>query len=203
MIQLIQKGWASKKEVTIEDDGLLINTKDIKEDLEYRIRFEELGFDIIKKRVKSANIPFYIFLVFDLLYIGLIISSIIDKEPFSQQLFWVGALGFFSIMTVMSFYSRNKDVIYLTGGQKALELLAVKPDKESVSAFIEAVHKAMRLHYKNKYTSFDPDTPYEVKQSQLSWLKEIKAINSTEYEELLKESKTENIIGYKRPNWGE
>ena len=48
MIQLIQETWTNRKEVTIEDDSLLIKTKNIREDLEYKIKFEELGFDTEK-----------------------------------------------------------------------------------------------------------------------------------------------------------
>jgi hypothetical protein len=200
MAQLIQKTWSTRKEIVIENEGLLVKTKNIREDIEYKIKLEELGFDIVKKRVKTANVPFYCFLIFDLLYIGLLIDSVINKEPLSHQLFWMGALLFFSFMAGAAFYNRNKDVIYLTGGPKVLELLAKKPDATSVASFIDAIHAAMRQHYKNKYATFDLDTPYELRLNQLKWLKEIKAITDMEYNELLNRMKKDTFIGFQRPN---
>jgi hypothetical protein len=199
MKQLKQKTLTTKKEILIESDSLLIKTKNIREDLEYKIKFDELGFDTVKKRVKTANIPFYGFLLFDLFYVGLIINSVMSHEPFKQQLFWLFALLFFSAMTIAAYYNRNKDVIYLTGGQKVLELLTAKPNPETVNSFIESIHKAMRQYFKNKYSNFEPDTPYEFKVNQLKWLKEIKALTDEEYKELLNNTKTDNIIGFQRP----
>lgn len=200
MTQITQKTFTTKKEVFIESDCLLIKTKNIREDLEYKIKLEELGFDTVKKRVKTANIPFFAFLLFDLFYIGLIISSVINQEPFKHQLFWLFALLFFSIMTIVTYYNRNKDVIYLTGGQKVLELLASRPDKQTVNTFIESIHKAMRQHFRCKFTKFDSDTPYEFRLNQLKWLNEIKVLSDEEYNELLNNAKTDNIIGFQRPS---
>ena len=196
MLKLAQKTFLTKKEVIIESDSLFIKTKNIREDLEYKIKFEDLGFDTFKKRVKTANIPFYFFLLFDLFYLGLIISSIASHEPFKQQLFWIFALIFFSVLTIITYYNQNKDVIYLTGGQMVLELLAKKPDSETVNKFIETIHNSMRQHFKSKYSKFDPDIPYEIRINQLKWLKEIKALTEEEYKELFNNSKTDNIIGF-------
>lgn len=200
MTELIQKTWFNKKEVTIEYDRLLIKSKNIREDLEYKIKFEELGFETVKKRIKTANIPFYAFLVFDSLYVGLIVNSIANKEPYTQQIFWVFALIVFSIITIVAYCNRNKNIIYLTGGQKVLELLAEKPDEKTVRMFIETIHKSIRVFYKNKYSKFDADTPLDIKVNQLKWLKEIKALTVIEYEELLDKTKLDTIIGFNRPN---
>lgn len=200
MAQLIQKTWTTRKEITIEEDSLLIKTKNIREDVEYTIKLEALGFDIVKKRIKTANVPFYCFLVFNFLYVGLLIDAVLEKEPLSHQLFWLGALLFFSLLTILAFYNRNKDVVYLTGGQKVLELLAKKPNPFTVTVFIEAIHQAMRQHYKAQYLNVDPDTPYQVRVNQLKWLKEIKAITETEYSELLDALKKEILIGYQGLN---
>ncbi len=200
MTEITQKTLTTKKEVFIESDRLLIKTKNIREDLEYKIKFEELGFDIVRQRVKTANIPFYAFLLFDLFYVGLIINSVTSQEPFKQQLFWFFALLLFSIMTIAAYYNRNKDVIYLTGGQKVLELLAARPDTQTVNEFIECIHKTMRQHFRSKFTKFDPDTPYEFRQNQLKWLKEIKALSDEEYNDILNSAKTDHIIGFQRPS---
>ena len=196
MTGILQKTLMTQKEVLIESEGLLVRTKSIREDLEFRIRFEELGFDMVKKRIKTANFPFYFFLAFDLLYVCLLMQAIISKAPFQQQLFWLGALLVFVIFTIGAYYNRNKDVIYLTGGSKVLELMAAKPDAATVTLFIAAVHQAMRQHYKIKYTRFDADTTYEMKVHQLKWLKEMKVLTEEEYSAWLQTIKTDQIIGF-------
>ena len=198
MRQLTQKNWTTKKEITVERDSLTVRTKNIREDLEYKIKFEELGFDTVKKRVKSANIPFFIFLLFDLLYVGFLINSVANQEPLNKQIFWTGALIFFSIITVVAFYNRNKDVIYLTGGQKVLELLSATPDTATVASFVDTVHHSMRDYYKIKFTTFDPNLSNDIRLSQLRWLKDIKAITDKEYQDLVDRNKTDNIIGFQR-----
>ena len=69
-------------------------------------------------------------------------------------------------------------------GQKILELLSAKPDKQTVLLFIDEIHAAIRAYYKNKYTHFDSSIPYDVKISTLNWPKEMKAITGEEHEEL-------------------
>jgi len=196
MTEILQKTLTTQKEVLIESEGIFVRSKSIREDLEFRIRFEELGFDTVRKRIKTANFPFYFFLAFDLLYVYLLIQAMISKAPFQQQLFWLGALLFFVIFTIGAYCSRNKDVIYLTGGSQVLELLATKPDAATVTAFIAAVHQAMRQHYKIKYTRFDADTTYEMKVQQLKWLKEMKVLTDEEYSTWLQTIKTDQIIGF-------
>lgn len=203
MEHLTQKYWANKKDITIEHDSLTIKTSTISEDLEYKIKFEQLGFDIVKKRIKSANFPFFVFLFLTLLSISLIINSIVNHETFSEKSFWAGAFLFFSFMTIAGYKNRNKEVIYLTGGQHSLELHATKPDKLTVSLFIDKIHKSMRQYFKAKYTTFDPGITNEQRTNQIIWLKDIKAISDKEYLDLVDKSKTESIIGFQRPKLNE
>ena len=200
MTYLLQKTLLTTKKVAIESDQLRVQTKDLREDLEYTIKFEELGFELVKKRVKSANIPFYCFLVFDLFYVGLLSTSVACKEPFEQQLFWLGALLFFSVLTVLAFYSRNKDVVYLTGGKQTLELFATRPDKHIVAAFIASIHQAMRRYYKEKAACFDQNLPYEVRLARLEWLSEKQVISLNEYRNLLHAMRRETFLGFPRPS---
>jgi hypothetical protein len=200
MTSLLQKTLLITKRVVIESDRLRVQTKDLREELEYSIQFEKSGFYLVKKRVKSANIPFYCFLVFDLLYVWLLITSVASKEPFKQQLFWLGALLFFSVMTVLAFYSRNKDVIYLTGGQRTFELFATRPDSRTVLAFIGFIHQAMRHYYKDKAACFDQNLPYELRLARLEWLSEKQVISLNEYRNLLHAMRRETILGFPSPS---
>ena len=198
MKQLIQKTLTSKKSVHIEAEGVFIQDKSLLEDLDYKIKFEELGFDIVRKRSKNANIAFYFFVLFDILYTVLLVISVVDRDPFKQQLFWVFALLLFAGITIAAYFNKNKSTTYLTGGQKILVLLSANPNVEMVNIFIDEIHQAMRFYLKKKFSTFDFDTPYEQKVSQLKWLREMKIITEEEYKELLDDTKINNIIGFGR-----
>ena len=64
-----QKTLTVFKSFRAGSDRLFVNTKNLHEELSYTIRFDDMGFDIVRKRNKTANIPFYIFLAFDVLYL--------------------------------------------------------------------------------------------------------------------------------------
>ena len=200
MQQLKQKNWSATKEIIIENDCLNIKTKNFKEELEYKIKFDELGFEIFKKREKVTVFPFIFFVSFTLVYIGFSISSFINNEPFGEQMFWIFATGLFMALAIVVYSKRNKDLVYLTGGRKSLELMTNKPDKQSVNLFIESIHKAMRQYYKDKYCKFENDITYEVRMHRLKWLKEIQVLTEKEFDELVEETKTVNIIGFQRQN---
>jgi hypothetical protein len=162
-------------------DRLFVNTKNLHEELSYTIRFEDMGFDILRKRNKTANIPFYAFLAFDVLYLWLLIHSVMDHEIFFKQLFWAAALLLFVALSIGSYSNRNKETIFLTGGSSIVELLATKPSADAVQRFIQDLHAHMRTYYKQKYLADDLVTPPDVRLQQLKWLVEIKAITESEY----------------------
>ena len=195
--RLIQKSWTSKKEISIEADHIAIHTKTIKDEIEYTIKLGELGFETIKRTDKTANLSCYTFLVFTVLDIYLIVTTWYNKGSLAELILWLFGFIFFGVLSFYSFTQRNKEVIYLGGGQKILELLAAKPDKQTVLLFIDDIHAAIRTYYKTKYTRFDSSIPYDVKISTLKWLKEMQAITDDEFEELSTRQKTESIIGFK------
>jgi hypothetical protein len=196
--QLIQKGWSLKNEVNIEDNHLTVKRKTQKEDLDYQIKFEELGFELFKKVDRSTNFGFYFFGISNILMIYGLFKAITGHEPLSSILICISCIVLFGFLCVSAYKERNKEIIYLSGGSKALELLATDPDRETVSAFIDDIHNAMRAYYRRIYTDFEEDTPYEEKLAVLKWLREIKSITDEEFNELKATYKTDNIIGFKR-----
>jgi hypothetical protein len=195
--RLIQKSWTSKKEISIEADHIAIRTKTIKDEMEYTIKLGELGFETIRRTDKTANLSCYTFLVFTALDTYLLVTTWYHQGPMAELLLWLFGFIFFAALSLYSFTQRNKEIIYLGGGQKILELLAAKPDRQTVLLFVDEIHAAIRAYYKNKYTRFDSSIPYDVRISTLSWLKEMKAITSEEFEDLSTQQKPESIIGFK------
>jgi hypothetical protein len=196
--KLIQKGWSAQNEITIGEDHLKVISKTIKEDLEYTISFQDLGFETVRKIDRSTNFGFYFFLIATLVFLYAIVKAIYTHESLSSIL-----IGFFVVILTgflsLSAYKRsNKKIIYLSGGTKVLELLDTKPDPQTLSVFIDEVHNAIRAYYKRVNTDFDDNTPYEERLFVLKWLKEMKSITDEEFNELKATYKTDNIIGFKR-----
>lgn len=193
-MELHQKTFGDKRHFKLSDDRVYIKTSTFKENLEYSLKYDELGFDIFKKRDKNAQGAFYAFIAFDILYIYLLITSILDKDKPSMIAFWVAALLLFGLFTILSFQSRHKNLVYLTGGFKVLELMNDKPNESEVSNFIEQIHAKMKSYLKEKHIQIDTTMPKEYHISQFKWLKEIKAINHEEYEELIQELDTKYLL---------
>ncbi|AWM32105.1 hypothetical protein [Hymenobacter nivis] len=198
MEQLLQKTLTSIKTVRITPTGLRVQTKNLREELDYTLQFDDLGFDTVRQRVKSANLPFYCFLVFDGLYVWLLVTSVRHHEPFKQQLFWLGALLFFSALTGFAFFHRNKDVVHLTGGARTLELLATRPDAPRVALFIAAVHQAMRDYHKARYAALDAHLPYAARLGRLQELRERHVVSDEEYRTLRDAMHWSNVLSFPR-----
>jgi hypothetical protein len=132
-MELSQKTLNDKRTFQILEDRIFIKTWSFKENLEYSIKFDELGFDIFRKKEKRTLTAFYIFLALDALYISLLIISILDKDKMIG--FWVATLLFFIPLTILSYIQRYKNLVYLTGGSKNLELMNDKPNLETVNNF--------------------------------------------------------------------
>jgi len=196
--QMIQKGWDIKNIITISSDHIKFQKKSLKEDLEYTVKFEELGFDMFRKINRQGNFAFYIFLAFTLLPVYEVIYGFYTHIPLSEILSWCLGIVFFGGLCFSMFMQRNQETIFLTGGKKTLELIADKPDKQTVLDFIDEIHNASRAYYKDKYLNFDEGTPYEDMVYVLKFLKEIKSITTEEFDVLIAKYKTENIIGFNR-----
>lgn len=185
MKEIKQKHLFTKKEFLLTRKGIRVISKAINENLEYTIKYEELGFDIIKKRDKTAIVPAIILSFFFLLELYLLFDAILHRERAALVVMWLLSAVFFGVVTSLAFYQTNKDMVYLTGGTKVLSLLRNKPSEELVNQFILAIYKAMRTHYRNKYAGINSYQPQEVQIENLRWLKDIGAIDDDEHDDLL------------------
>lgn len=192
---LIQKYWSSGKEFKITNNGVQVKIKEFNEDLEYNVKFDELGFDIQKRKVKNGQYAFYFFVILTPLYGWLLIESFLDNSTLQMKLIWIFGLILFLMLAIFSFIDRKRSIIYLTGGLKALELFGAKPDEDTVQKFIDILHQSMREYYRSKYTKLDLGTPLEVYIQNLKWLNEMQVISKSEFEQLFELAKTQNLLG--------
>lgn len=82
-------------------------------------------------------------------------------------LMWMSCSVFFGLLAGLAFYQTNKDVVYLTGGSKVLELLRDKPSVEVVDNFIRIVHARIRAFNRSKYAVVYKHLPQDVQIERL------------------------------------
>ncbi|RDC62365.1 hypothetical protein [Adhaeribacter pallidiroseus] len=159
MKELKQKHLFTKKEFLLTPKSIRVICKSIKEDLEYTIKYDQLGFDIVKRHDKTAILPAIFLSFFFLLDLYLLVDALIHRERTAIVVMWLLSAVFFGVITGLAFYQTNKNRVYLTGGAKVLSLLRAKPSEAEVDLFIEATLKAIRTYHRNKFAGINSYQP--------------------------------------------
>ena len=101
--------------------------------------------------------------------------------------FWAFASAFFLGVYLLARFSRKKNLVYITGGTKSLELYQDRPNIETADKFIKELQYRIRKAYKSEYLRFDKSTPFEAKKYQIDWLSSINVLSEQEAIKLLEE----------------
>ena len=167
-------------------DSISISQKSWTDSTEYKIKFDELGFDVIKEKSKKLLWVSPLFLVLSSFQIYLIIDNLNNNGHYIDLGFKVlGFLGFFGgfIHCIFSKF----ETVYCTGGKYVLTLDASKPNTEKVYLFVNKIHEAMKKFYKEKYGKIDSVFDKSDSQNNFLWLKSNKIITEIEYNNLIEE----------------
>jgi hypothetical protein len=183
MMQLKQRFLFTKKELYLERTGVKVISKSLQENLEYTIKYEELGFDQVKKQVKGGLVGAIFFGLLVVLDLFLLVDSFFNQPDVALQVMWALIGVFFGTMMVVALMQNYRKVIYLTGGTKALELLTNKPSTQEVNAFIDALYDRIKGVYKTKYAVIDPNLPEDFMMERINWLFEMGVITKEEQED--------------------
>ncbi|GEO08812.1 hypothetical protein [Segetibacter aerophilus] len=176
---LEQKRGFNYRRHTLFADKVLVETKSTSKIDKYEVRIEKLGF---QTQYQADNtMPGKIFLVVCILIpVALTISELLLHNVGMRNLIvnyvcWLG-------LAIFSIFKQHQDDIYLVGGDKNLVFYRNIPSEQKVLEFIELVIKATKDNIKNKYLTFDPNTPDEEYIARLNWLKETDMITEEELE---------------------
>ncbi|WP_205502217.1 hypothetical protein [Rufibacter psychrotolerans] len=194
MNQLTQRTLFSKKEFTLGSTGVHVVSHSLRENLEYTVRYEDLGFDLVKRREKTALVPAILLSLFFFLEAYLLVDSIYHQQRPAEIIMWALSAAFFGVVAGMAFFQNNKDTVYLTGGAKVLEFSRHKPSTEAVETFIYHVHAQIRAFYKRKYGVIDPNLPQDVLWERFKWLQEIGVITQEELEDLYMQLQINDLL---------
>jgi hypothetical protein len=199
-VTLEQRNGFERKIFTLEAEYINIIEKKLGERKEYKVRYDQLGFDMMTKvDAKTAYAP-YIFGSFVVLFLVGFISSIANPQPDSVRIavILVICAVFFSVLLVLSWFDRRKEYTYMGGGERTLELFSKKPDREIVAQFVDEIFSRMRSEHLERYQErFDEIYSIEAHHQWLDYLLKIKAISKEEKKEYLARARSNsNVIGF-------
>ncbi|WP_247233666.1 hypothetical protein [Telluribacter sp. SYSU D00476] len=186
MDTLEQKRLFTKKIFTLKDDEVEIYDKSVNEEVLYSIDYLELGVKVFKKSDSTILGELFISAFFFLEF-GMLIYTLLFEPELQKLAFWSLASAFFLGVYLVIRFSSKKKMIYLSGGQKVLELFQESPNQAAVDYFIEEIIKNIKKAHKAAYLTWEDNTPLEVKKSQIEYLKRIKIISEDEMNSILTE----------------
>jgi hypothetical protein len=193
-----QKRLFDRKEITIMEDHLVVRSKSVKEELRYKLKFEDLGFETISRKTRPSGLIFGLVLLLDAGVLTGLWNAFSGAGDAQDRPVAVISFLILAAITIFMIWHRRKSFIYLTGGNKTVGLFANIPNSLSVEHFISEIHQAMRDHIRSKYLPFRETLSVEGKLEILEWLKKEKIIPEKEYEDLLIDIKLERLISDQR-----
>ena len=195
-MELEQKKFPTLKKFTLQSRKINVFDKSLTEELEYSIEYLELGNRIVKKKETKGRIAEIFLLTFFLLEFGMLIHTLLTDPKDDMVVFWVLASGLFLGVYLLARFSAKTNLIYITGGEKTLELYQNKPNIDSVDDFVNEIRSRVKNAYRSEYLNFDDAAPKEMQQGQIDWLNRIDMLSDEEAEKLkinLDIPKTPNI----------
>ena len=192
MSLLIQKHLGSLSSYRIEKDRVAIIKKTFTKQEEFSVKFENLGFEINRKKTSLVLWFIPLHLVFAALNVYVAINEYNLGAGPKTFVYVAGALLFTGI-AIYSFFEKN-DKVYMAGGGQNLDLDASIPSRETVDSFITDLHQAMRLYYKEKFGDINPILDKDQQVHKFKWLVEINAISNTEYELLVEKLRIQDLL---------
>jgi len=181
-------GLASK-EFKLTDTGILVRETRQAQQWEYKVAYDDIGFDTMIKRDMSTK---YVHLILSVLFGGSLVvliacllrPGVIAPVNYISLGIWIILSGF---LCIKAWLQRNTSYEYLTGGSKTLELFMNLPDEEAYNTFLSALYGRIKAtHRKRLLDDADMNLPLEMHEPGIAWLKKIEAVSD------------EDILAFKR-----
>jgi len=200
-MELKQKRIWDKRHFKLLDDGVWFRYKSPSEDAEMKVKYEDLGLDIVYVRKKSASIVFTV-LTFLSVIVGKLLLVDANLEKTSDIILVIAFGLFLFIVLFLSWSDARKPLIGINGGEKSLALLRNSPDDETVDRFIYELHERI----KNRIIMLrvrpnDNELSFDYKKRMLDMLLEDNIIDEKKYENVLQQIRANKTnIGFNRTN---
>lgn len=198
-MELKQKRIWDKRHFKLLDDGVWFRYKTPTEDAEMKVKYEELGLEIVYVRKKSASIVFSA-LTFLSVIVGRLLLEDANIEKTSDIILVLAFSLFLFTMLFLAWSDSRKPLVGINGGEKTLALLRNSPDDETVDKFISELHKRIKNRIiKITVRRNDDRISIDHKKRMLDSLQEENIIDEKKYQEILKQiSVNKSSIGFSK-----
>ena len=186
-MELKQKRIWDKRHFKLLEEGVWLRVKTPTEDAELKIKYEELGLEIVYIRKKEISIVFGI-LIFLSAIVGKLLLEDVTLDD-SLDIFFVITFSIFLFAILLMAWSESrKPLVGISGGEKAFTLLRNSPNSETVDLFITELHeRIINRIIKLRVRPDDPEIKFNEKKRMLDWLKEENIIGEKKYHEVLQQ----------------
>lgn len=192
MRELIQKNPFSRTTYRIENDHLSVRKKGLGSHEEFDIKFEYIGFEISKR--KTAHKLWGSLFLFGLA-LACAYGSFTQFKSFSDPtgVILILCTFMFAGMGIYGLYE-NTEKVYVMGGTYSIHFEAANPSKAAVDEFIANLHSAIRNYHREKLAIVLPYSDKAAQANTFQWLVEIGAISQSEYQNLMEELRTRDLL---------
>lgn len=188
-----QKKLFETREYQIVEEGLLFKRTSLREKVEFLVRFERIGFDVVWRTDKLSQLPQLVFVPVALLGAAAVVTGLQDGiNSVSMTIFGSFCFLVFTGLALNQWFerSRSRAIITCAEGSYEFDLIGDVPGRSEVETFINEIHDAARKYLRTKYFKADPYLHPEMQRNKFEWLVTVKAITEDEMFEMLKKLRT-------------
>jgi hypothetical protein len=198
-MELKQKRIWDKRHFKLLDDGVWFRYKSPTEDAELKVKYEDLGLDLVYVRKKSASLVFSV-LTFVLVIAGKFLLEDANLEKISDLIFVIIFWLIIFLVLFLSWSDARKPLVGINGGEKSFSLLRNSPDEETVDRFINELHERIKDKIiKLRVRPNDNEYGFDYKKRMLDMLLEENIIDEKKFQIVLQQIKTsKSNIGFNR-----
>ncbi|MBL7942674.1 MAG: hypothetical protein JNM00_07900 [Flavobacteriales bacterium] len=185
----VQKSLTETRTYSIGEEGVNVMRRTAFDRTEFMVRYERIGYDIVWKYQRFQQWPQMLYIPLVLIGVFALLMSIQSQPGGAMAVVGIFLILAFGMASLHSYFSRVPHKVFITGnaeGLQEIELLADKPDRAQVEAFIAEIHNAARAYLRQRYFKPDPYLHPEMQRNKFEWLLSAKAITEEEMFEMLK-----------------
>ncbi|MDX2283337.1 MAG: hypothetical protein NW241_04210 [Bacteroidia bacterium] len=186
-MELKQRRLWDTRQFKLLDKEVWFRSKTPTQDVEMKIRYEDLGLETVFVRKKEASIVFAVLMLLSAAAGSFVFRHADIRD--AAEVILVGFVGtvIFSIQ-VLIWAETRKPLIIISGGKKTFTLLAQSPSQREVALFVAALHERIRSRIiEVRVRPKNTEWPIAYKKSVLDALLDEHVIDQEKYDGMLDE----------------
>jgi hypothetical protein len=193
MKQLVQKGLFYRNSFEIVGDGILVKRNSNESRSTYKVKFEDIGFQIQEEKKRNEMASILSSLLFILFQVKILYGFYREGLTPTEVFLWTSInLGLAFFVLAVGFF-QGKTLLFFSGGKKSLAIEKSKPNSACVQEFIREARLVAKAYYMELHNLKEENLPDRFQY--VHWFYE-KGILDYEEVQAYKNSSKERSIGF-------